>query len=190
MDISGQVASIHMRTDPKNLVTTARTTHLPEQKETIHIISMLRKEACSGSIHDLAHIPTQNVLADCLTKATAKADNLITAVKTGRFLDVDIHPNFRTLMEQKAFMSTWCRTIYAHNGEGCFLPECFEDVFRTNSTRRTIPCDVCENSHVFRKSRCYENNVCTCGLTHLFLLDDGVIFGENITFVLDSCVHF
>ena len=84
MDISGQVANIHMRTDAKNLVTTARITHLPEQKETIHMISMLRKEACSGSIHGLAHIPTQNCLADCLTKASAKADNLITAVKTGR----------------------------------------------------------------------------------------------------------
>ena len=47
------------------------------------MISMLRKEACSGSIHDLAHVPTQNCLADCLTKASAKADNLITAVKLG-----------------------------------------------------------------------------------------------------------
>ena len=45
--------------------------HLPEQKEAIHMISMLRLEACSGSIHDLAHIPTQNCLADCLTKASA-----------------------------------------------------------------------------------------------------------------------
>ena len=83
MDLSGQVADIHMRTDAKNLVTTARTIHLLEQKETIHMISMLTKEACSGSIHDLGHIPTQNCLADCLTKASAKADNLITAVKSG-----------------------------------------------------------------------------------------------------------
>ena len=30
--ISGEVANIHMRTDAKNLVTTARTIHLPEQK--------------------------------------------------------------------------------------------------------------------------------------------------------------
>ena len=59
MDISGEVANLHMRTDAKNLVTTARTTHLPEQKEIIYMISMFRKEACSGSIHDLAHIPTQ-----------------------------------------------------------------------------------------------------------------------------------
>ena len=62
MDISGEVANRHIRTDAKNLVTTARTIHLPEQKRTIHMISMLRWEACSGSIHDLAHIPTQNCL--------------------------------------------------------------------------------------------------------------------------------
>ena len=80
MDISGEVAKIHVRIDAKNLVTTATTIHLPEQKETIHMISMLRKETCSGSIHDLAHIPTQNCLADCLTKASAKADDLITAL--------------------------------------------------------------------------------------------------------------
>ena len=58
------------------------------------MISMLQKEACSGTIHDLAHSPTQNCLADCLTKASAKADNLITAVKTGKLLDVDTHPHF------------------------------------------------------------------------------------------------
>ena len=44
MDKSGEIANIHMRTDAKNLVTTARTIHLPEQKETIHMISMLRKK--------------------------------------------------------------------------------------------------------------------------------------------------
>ena len=32
MDLKGDVAEIHMRTDVKNLVTTARTVHLPEQK--------------------------------------------------------------------------------------------------------------------------------------------------------------
>ena len=57
MDMSGETANIHMRTDAKNLVTAARTIYWPEQKDTIHMISMLRKEACSGSIHDLAHIP-------------------------------------------------------------------------------------------------------------------------------------
>ena len=87
------------------------------------MISTLRKEAGSGSIHDLAHIPTQNCLADCLTKTSAKADNLITAVKTWRLLGVDIHPNFKTLMKHKAFLSTWCRTFMHTKGEECFLPE-------------------------------------------------------------------
>ena len=59
MDISGEVANIHMRTDAKNLVSTARTIHLPEQKETVHMIS----------IHDLAHVQTPNCLADCLSES-------------------------------------------------------------------------------------------------------------------------
>ena len=54
MDISGEIANNHMKTDAKNLVNTARTSHLPEQKETVHMISMLRKEACSGNIHYVA----------------------------------------------------------------------------------------------------------------------------------------
>ena len=62
-------------------------------------------------MHDLAHFPTRNCLADCLTKASAKADNLITAVQTGKLLDVDIHPDFRTLMEHKAFLFSWWRTF-------------------------------------------------------------------------------
>ena len=112
MDISSEVANLHMRTDAKNLLTAERTIHLPEQKETVHMISVLRKEACSASIHDIAHIPTQNCFADCYTKASAKADDLITAVQTGNLLDVDIHPDFRTRMEHKAFMSTWCKTFF------------------------------------------------------------------------------
>ena len=92
MNISGAVANIHMRTDAKNLVTTARTIHLPEQKRIIHM-RMLRKEACSGSIHDLAHIPTQNCLSDCLTKASAKAENLITAVNQKDYQMLTFIPN-------------------------------------------------------------------------------------------------
>ena len=97
------------------------------------MISMLRKEAFSGSIHDLAHISTQNCLADCLTKASAKADNLITAVKTGVMLDVDIHPDFRTLMEHKALLSIWCRT-FMHTREKDVLFQNALRISRTNST--------------------------------------------------------
>jgi len=64
-DITGLSSEIHMRTDANNLVTIASTTHVPEQQETIHMIQLLRKEACSGSIADLSHIRTQWCLADC-----------------------------------------------------------------------------------------------------------------------------
>ena len=55
-DITGLSSEIHMRTDASNLVTTASATHVPEQQETIHMIQMLREEACPGSIADLSHI--------------------------------------------------------------------------------------------------------------------------------------
>ena len=44
-----------MRTDANNLVTTASSKTFQEQKETIHMIQMLRQEACSGQMRDLAH---------------------------------------------------------------------------------------------------------------------------------------
>ena len=81
-----------MRTDANNLVTTASTTHLPEQKEPIRVIRMLRMEACSGNFDDLAHVTTETCLADCLTKANTKATNLGNAVNTGELLFVDCRP--------------------------------------------------------------------------------------------------
>ena len=90
MDIFGAPAALHMRTDANNLVTTASTTHLPEQKETIHMINQLRHEACSGSIDDLAHVVSQDCLSDCLTKTSAKPEFLVKAVDTGFLPNVDI----------------------------------------------------------------------------------------------------
>jgi hypothetical protein len=106
-DISGQSAEVHMRTDAHNLVTTASTTHLPEQKETIHMIQMLRKETCSGALDDLAHVRTEHCLSDCLTKHSAKPDNLIHAVETGTLVNCDVHPPFRELLKHKAFLQAW-----------------------------------------------------------------------------------
>ena len=107
MDISGMRAEIHMITDAKHLVTTASSTHLPEQKETIHMIAMLRKEACSGNIDDLAHVYSQYCLSDALTKSSANPDILIKSVNTGILPQVDIHPNFRTLMQHRAYLIEW-----------------------------------------------------------------------------------
>ena len=56
-----------MRTDANNLVNTASTTHVPGPQETIHMIQMLRKEACSGAIADLSHVRIERCKADCLT---------------------------------------------------------------------------------------------------------------------------
>ena len=112
-DISALAVPIHMRTDANNLVTTASTTHLPEQKETIHMISMLRKEAQTGSIDDLSHIRTENCLSDCLTK-NMKPDTLVTAVKTGTLPLVDRHPPFRTLLKHKAYLASWIGQTLDH----------------------------------------------------------------------------
>jgi len=101
MDMTGEVCDINIRTDANNLVTTSATTHLPEQKETIHMITMLRTEVLSGSIHDLAHVVTGDMLADPLTKASVKPDTLIKAVNTGRLPNADKQPSFRTLMRDR-----------------------------------------------------------------------------------------
>jgi hypothetical protein len=106
MDLSAEAAALFMRTDANNLVTTAATTHVPTQKETIHMIQMLRKEACSGSIDDLAHVRTEYCLSDCFTKHSAKADNLIQAVETGVLPMVDCAPAFRTTMPHKAYVAS------------------------------------------------------------------------------------
>ena len=113
-DITGLSSEIHMRTDANNLVATASTTHVPEQQETIHMIQMLRKEACSGSIADLSHIRTQWCLADCLTKKSANPQNLIDAVRQGVLKEVDAHPPFRSLLEHKAYLRSWLPTVCSH----------------------------------------------------------------------------
>ncbi len=107
MDISGQQSEVNIRTDANNLVTTASTTHLPEQKETIHMIQMLRQEACSGALDDLAHVVSADCLGDALTKLSAKPDALIEACKSGVLPNCDTHPRFRDLMKHKAFLVPW-----------------------------------------------------------------------------------
>ena len=109
MDMTGKIAPIHMRTDANHLVTTAQTTHLPEQRETIHMSTQLRTEAISGAIDDLAHVVSLDCLADPLTKNSAKPEFLIKAIATGLLPNVDRHPPFRELMagRHKAYLSSW-----------------------------------------------------------------------------------
>ena len=192
MVFSGEVAHIHMRTDVKNLVTAARTIHLREQKETIHMISMLRKEACSGSIHDLAHIPSQNRFADCLTKASAKANNLITAVKTGRLLDVDTHPGFTTLVQ--GFLTYLIQNIHAHKGQGCSLLDCPKKSLAPTPQERPFQVKFARTQHTEEQM---ELNMCelkrqdATNITSAFAdscIDDD--FGKTVVSVLGSCDIF
>ena len=110
MDISCHKVDLHMRTDANNLVTTAGTTHLPEQKETVHMIQMLRKEAVSGSIDDLGHIDTAHMLADPLTKASAKPTVLIDTIIHGLIKNIDNSPEFRSVLKHKAYLVHWMAT--------------------------------------------------------------------------------
>ena len=106
-DISGEIVPIHIRTDANNLVTTAQTTHLPERKETHHLIQTLRHESNTGHLDDLSHIASKYCLADPLTKSTAKPDQLVSSITTGKRENVDVHPPFRSLLKHKAFLTTW-----------------------------------------------------------------------------------
>ena len=66
MDLSGEVANIHMRTDAKNLVTTARTIHLPDQQETMHMTSVLRSvfpQSVRKQVQTLSFVMCQRISA-------------------------------------------------------------------------------------------------------------------------------
>ena len=122
-DLSGENSEVHLRTDANNLVTTAKTTHQPEQ-ETIHLIQMLRRESNSGSIDDLAHVVSQYCLSDALTKHSAKPDELIKAVETGVLKQVDLHPPFRSLLKHKAFLCHWlCNNLPTSSRSQAIRPQ-------------------------------------------------------------------
>ena len=78
---------------------------LPEQKETIHMIQMLRQEACSGQTHDLAHVFTQYCLAVQLTKKSVSPSMLISTVQASVLRAVDTHHPFRSTVQHKTFVT-------------------------------------------------------------------------------------
>jgi hypothetical protein len=92
-----------MRTDAHNPASTASTTHLPEQKETIHMAQMLRKEACSGEMEDRGHVRTEHCPSDCLTKQGVKLDALIRAVETGVLPELDTNQMCRSQLQHREY---------------------------------------------------------------------------------------
>ena len=144
MDISGEVADFHMRTDVENMVTTERTIHLPWQKETIHMISMLRKEACSGSIHSwsCSHFNSELLLSTLSDKGISEGRQF---VYCSEFWELD---KGRTSQPQnthgtQGFLINMMHDVSVHKREGCSLLECFKGICCTNSPWRNIPRDVC-----------------------------------------------
>ncbi len=117
MDLTSEIVPIHIRTDAANLVTTARTTHLPEQEETVHMIQMLRKEACSGMMDDLAHVRTAVCLSDSLTKQRAKPDALVKALETGVLPQVDLQPPFRAGLQHRAYTASAASDHWRQEGD-------------------------------------------------------------------------
>ena len=103
-DISGESTQFHLRPDAYNLITTARTTHPPEQKETTHMITMMRQESQSGSWDDFAHMPTKHCLADCLTKMSCDPTHLIQTVESGWVQSMDLYPLFRNTVRRSYFI--------------------------------------------------------------------------------------
>ena len=89
MDMAAQPVEVHPRTDANNLMTTAGSTRLPEQKETIHMIQMIRWEACSGQIHDLC---SRNTVSQTHSPRTLSRHRCT-------------HSLFRSTVQRKAFVT-------------------------------------------------------------------------------------
>ena len=67
-------------------------------------------------MHDLAHVRSEDCLADSLTKHSAKAGELIKAVLTSNLLNVDAHP--ASLVEWLAHNTKHGPDIIAFAGVG------------------------------------------------------------------------
>ncbi len=117
VDISRRNVPLELRTDANSLMETARTTHAPEQKETTHMIDVIRRVTSTGAIDDLHTLSVSYALhcnADSLTKTIAKPDQLIKTVNSGLIECLDLHPPFRTGPRYNALPAV------LHNGYGLF----------------------------------------------------------------------
>ena len=74
------------------------------------MIAMLRKEACAESIHG-PRISTQKLFGRLFDKVIGEGRQFDHSSENREITGIFVDPNFRTLMEHKAFLSTWCRTF-------------------------------------------------------------------------------
>ena len=82
----------------------------------------------AGHLDDSSHIASEYCLADPLTKSTARPDQLVSSLTTGKLEQVDVHPPFRSLLKQKSFSTTWViETLHEPHNVLAFLCEDISD---------------------------------------------------------------
>ena len=79
------------------------------------MIHMLSYEACTGSMQDLAHVASADMMADALTKSRCgNFSHLKASIDIGVIPNTDAQPNFRESIQthHKAFLSEFaCKFI-------------------------------------------------------------------------------
>ena len=97
------------------------------------------------SCNVLVNIDVRSSLVDCLTKSSAKADKLIKSVMTGVLPNVDVHPPFRAMLQNKAFLVEWFS--YDTTLGPAVLTFLAEDISaEVYSLWHTIPESLCEET--------------------------------------------
>ena len=75
-----------MFTDSRNLYEAVHSTALVEDAWLIPDIAVIKDALSNGTISCLRRVSGDNMLANCLTKAGASADQLMDVLRTGRFV--------------------------------------------------------------------------------------------------------
>ncbi len=75
-----------MFTDSRNLYKSVHSTSLVEDSWLIPDIAVIKDALCNGTISSLRRVSSDDMLANCLTKAGASAVQLMTVLQTGNFI--------------------------------------------------------------------------------------------------------
>ena len=78
-----------MFTDSRNLYEAVHSTALVDDAWLIPDIAVIKDALGDGTISCLRRVSSDNMLANCLTKAGASAEQLLAVVQTGKYVLVD-----------------------------------------------------------------------------------------------------
>ena len=103
---AGEITNAHMRIDARTWLQQQEERFIYLNKRKPSKSFLCSKEAHLGSLHDFAHNPTQNCLADCLMMSSAGGGRCDQCREDRKMVRCGHSPWFRTFMEHKAFL-TW-----------------------------------------------------------------------------------